>query len=336
MHALFGMLLAIALEHGGRRRAAPPAPAPKWLFWPQATRLILIPGGNGEMWFAGAGAGVFHEGGELEVLDKDFSGQPLVWIEKDNKLCGFQPASIRCVSRTGAIEQMAFPAEITVSGAAAAPDGSLWFTEQAAKRIGVVRSDGAIREIALPESFAPAGIAVDRNADVWLVTGPSVVRLRTDGTFDDYRDESFANRGFSTIAATADGALWLTVQASSHRSGHYDLGAIVRFSSDRTFTTIAVLSWGDDFRVPVPAPAGSIWVPIETTPPGAAGAVVHSFTRFWPDGMRLKTSIPWPPPDIVPGFPDSLTVDSDGNVWTSVGGNPSYGTYVAKRVSNGR
>ena len=314
MHAFLGALLAVAIAEGGRHRAVP-STTPSWVFWYQDVQVALVSGAD-EMWFASPGAGILHERGAREVLDPEFSGSPTFFDRHQNRLCAFQKGSIRCVTRNRVIQQIAFPPEISVAGAAAAPDGSIWFAEGfAAPRIGVLRPDGSVHEIPLPAGMAPViELAIDDAGEVWFTPSNTLVHLRSDETFEELRDDAYAKQGWRVLAAS-DGALWILHSPSARTSGLGLIGAIVRRSPDGTFTRVANLRGEEEFHGVATAPDGSLWYGIESW---RLPSVPLYHEHLWQNGMVQRFSVPTPPKGFQQGLAKIFAVDAHGNVWIEV------------------
>jgi virginiamycin B lyase len=96
-------------------------------------------------------------------------------------------------------------------GIAAGSDGALWFTENAANRIGRITTAGAITELPVPTAAAaPTSIAAGPDGNLWITeSGASrIARLTPAGVFTEFLLPA-TTRSFG-IAAGPDGALWFT------------------------------------------------------------------------------------------------------------------------------
>lgn len=96
----------------------------------------------------------------------------------------------------------ASPAEIT-----AGPDGALWFTEGAGRKIGRITTAGVITEYPLPGYTLPWGITAGPDGALWYAAGGNIGRITTAGVITQYTLSSPATGG---IAVGPDGALWFS------------------------------------------------------------------------------------------------------------------------------
>ena len=80
------------------------------------------------------------------------------------------------------IDEFAVPTPSALVGVAAGPDGTLWFTETSADRIGRITAAGAVTEFTVPSaSSSPSGITAGPDGALWLL------RQRTVDTCTDGR-----------------------------------------------------------------------------------------------------------------------------------------------------
>jgi len=102
-----------------------------------------------------------------------------------------------------------------------APDGSLWFTERAAGKIGRLDpASGTIREYAIPTADStPTGIAVDhRDGSVWFTEKQAGKIGRYDparGTFEEFATPH-PNSEPSTIVFDHEGHVWFDERGADH------------------------------------------------------------------------------------------------------------------------
>ena len=101
-------------------------------------------------------------------------------------------------------------AESWPSRIAAGPNGTLWFTEKAAK-VGRITTTGRIREFDLPASGGPATeIAAGRDGAMWFLPGTGGFgRITTKGEVRLFDSPAWNFRP-SRLAAGPDGAMWFT------------------------------------------------------------------------------------------------------------------------------
>jgi streptogramin lyase len=103
-------------------------------------------------------------------------------------------------------------------GIAAGPDGSLWFTEWSANKIGRITTDGVITEFKLPGLTSPGDIASGSDGSLWFTRStwsswenggpyqspPMIGRITTAGVVSEFPIPHSAHG----IVAGPDGALW--------------------------------------------------------------------------------------------------------------------------------
>jgi virginiamycin B lyase len=111
---------------------------------------------------------------------------------------------------------------------APAPDGSVWFTAQAAGALG--RLDprtGHVDEISLGNGSAPHGVIVGPDGAPWVTDGGLNAILRVDPTSHAIRGfplpANRANANLNTATFDKSGALWFTGQSGVY--GRVDLGS---------------------------------------------------------------------------------------------------------------
>jgi virginiamycin B lyase len=116
--------------------------------------------------------------------------------------------------RNGRIERLPTSGRnIEPIGLAVAADGSAWYTDLAARAIARISNVGEVARFVLDTPITrPGRLAVAPDGAVWFAdpTGYGITRLK-DGVFTRYQIES-ARGGPYGVAATADGAIWATLQ----------------------------------------------------------------------------------------------------------------------------
>ena len=140
-------------------------------------------------------------------------------------------------------------------GPAAAPDGSVWFGEAGASRLGRIAPDGALTEVAVPAAEHPSatsdGLRVDAvgpDGRVWFVRdGESRVGVLDPATGAVRLDEAAFSDAAVTV--TADGAVWIAGD-DPDRGDH---SAALRIAPDGTRTVVD--TGGDRVSFAI-APAG--------------------------------------------------------------------------------
>jgi streptogramin lyase len=106
-------------------------------------------------------------------------------------------------------------------GIGVGPDENLWFTEQTASKIGVIRLGGRITEIPLPAGIAPTRIHAGPDGNMWFSenTRPFIGRVDTNtGAFTEFplANPNNATRG---INSGPDGNVWFC-ENPGNRIGH--------------------------------------------------------------------------------------------------------------------
>ena len=175
------------------------------------------------------------------------------------------------VTTSGDITQLALPSGGTRRTAAqphaitTGPDGAIWYGDPNLGVVGRMTTQGSLTTFAVAGA---TGIAVGRDAALWVTGGGSVNRLTVDGSLKPYPVQADGTNGVSLgdIVAGSDGNLWF---------GDYDLttsrGSIIRISTA-----------GDQTRFPFPT-----LTEIDGLAPGPDGAIWFTGTdRSNPDALR--------------------------------------------------
>src|SRR5574337_476468 len=148
-------------------------------------------------------------------------GRPLMrrLLEPFRRTCGVGLALALCyaglVGAAGAATITEFPVTTASSqplGITAGPDGALWFTEFAGKKIGRITTAGTITEFSIPTgSSQPVGITTGPDGALWFTefAGNKIGRITTAGTITEFCLPT-ASSGPRDITAGPDGALWFT------------------------------------------------------------------------------------------------------------------------------
>ncbi|HVA34098.1 MAG TPA: hypothetical protein VNG31_08125 [Candidatus Baltobacteraceae bacterium] len=230
-------------------------------------------------------------------------------------------------------------------GITTGPDGNLWFTEQAANKVGRITTTGKITEFAVPSSSSgPAGIVTGPDGNLWFAESAAskVASITTAGTIVEFPTIT-ANSVPFNIANAPDGNLWFTEQR----------GNIAKITTAGAVTEYAVPTGGYAYTNPygiTTGPDGALWFteltgndigrittagsltqyPVPTVgsfpadiATGADGALW--FTECAGNKIgRITTSgdvtSEYPTPDINPTSPTFATLGPDGNVWFSESG----------------
>jgi streptogramin lyase len=197
----------------------------------------------------------------------------------------------------------------TPTGITTGSDGNLWFTEQAASRIGRITPLGILTEFSTGITTAsnPTGIAVGSDGNLWFTeqTASRIGRITPLGVVTEFSAGISASAGSVGITGGPDGNLWFT-EANGNRIGRITpLGVVTEFN---TGLTPAARPGGI-----TAGPDGNLW-----------------FTEF--DGNRVGRITPL---GVVTEFsagisaiagPDAIAAGPDGNLWFT----ESYGNRVGR------
>jgi virginiamycin B lyase len=97
------------------------------------------------------------------------------------------------MSRDGSIVEVALPtSDARPGGITNGPDGTIWFTESGAGKIGRITADGQITEFDLPDvDKDPSDIVAGRDGALWFIyhTASRVGRITSDGDIVTYGPE---------------------------------------------------------------------------------------------------------------------------------------------------
>jgi virginiamycin B lyase len=131
------------------------------------------------------------------------------------------------------------------------PDGSLWFTECTAGRIGKIMTTGSVTEFTgLTTGSQPQGITTGADGNLWFVEQglDQIGRITTAGAVTEFPITS--SSAAVAIVAGPDGALWFT-EASADRIGRMSTnGALTEFSTGITGSSPIGIA---------PGPDGALW-----------------------------------------------------------------------------
>jgi virginiamycin B lyase len=116
------------------------------------------------------------------------------------------------------VQEYPVPAGSSPHDVAPAPDGTVWYTAQAAGKLGRLEpADGTVREVALGEGSAPHGVIVGPDGAPWVTDGGLNAIVRVDPkTLAVRRFPLPASSRFANLnTATFDkrGVLWFTGQS---------------------------------------------------------------------------------------------------------------------------
>ena len=214
------------------------------------------------------------------------------------------PNSIQFNIAVGAIAATPIPTPSSQPfGITLGPDGSsLWFTEQAANKIGEITSDGTFMEFTLPTANSePTGIVTGPDGNLWFTeqSGNKIGSLTPTGTFSEFTLPTANSKPYQ-ITPGPNNTLWFT------ESGSNKIGEI---------TTAGTLT---EFNIP-------------TANSGPEGIAAGSNGNFWfTESSANKIGEVTPAGSFVREFtiptaaskPSSITLGLDGNQYfTEENGN---------------
>jgi virginiamycin B lyase len=218
-------------------------------------------------------------------------------------------------------------------GLAVAADGSAWYTDLAARAIARISPTGEVARFVLDTPISrPGRLAIAPDGATWFAdpTGYAMTRLK-DGAFTHYPIES-ARGGPYGVAATADGAIWATLQTGNQ---------LLRLTTDGTARTFDLPHGGAVPTDVAAGPDGSVWflqfranrvgrfkdgqfldVEAGRDNAGLSGIAIAPNDDVW-FGMVRRASLGRLRHDHITVFalprdnarPYSVAVDRDGNVW---------------------
>jgi streptogramin lyase len=142
-----------------------------------------------------------------------------------------------------------------LAGIAAGPDGSLWFTEWSANKIGRITTDGVITEFKLPGLTNPGDIASGSDGSLWFTRStwsswenggpyrspPMIGRITTAGVVSEFPIPHSAHG----IVAGPDGALWFGEEGVA-KIGRITTGGVVTEFSTRMDGSVGGIAAGPD------------------------------------------------------------------------------------------
>jgi virginiamycin B lyase len=192
---------------------------------------------------------------------------------------------------------------------APAADGGIWYTAQAAGKLGHLDpSTGRVREIALGNGSAPHGVITGRDGAAWITDGGLNAIVRVDPATSAVRafplpaDRAGAN--LNTAAFDGAGTLWFTGQAGVYGRLDPASGAMTVFDDPEGRGPYGITS----------TPSGDVWYA------SLAGSHIARIDR-----STGRASIVEPP------TPDQgarrVWSDSEGRIWVSEWNAGQVGVY---------
>jgi virginiamycin B lyase len=198
------------------------------------------------------------------------------------------------------------------TGITSAADGSIWFTEKNANKLGRLSSTGVLTEYNVPTAgSAPDQITATPDGNVWFTEryGRKIGRISdTGGVITEFAVPGTG--AYPTAIATVGSAVWFATDdsAATARLGTISpTGPITELATGATRTTITGIVGGPD---------GNLWVTEVSSYWGDAVSkvVTTGFGKF--TNYRL--------PNRSAG-PQSITVGADNNLWFTESGDDKIG-----------
>ena len=183
-------------------------------------------------------------------------------------------------------------------GIAAAADGTVWFTLEAADAIGLLR-DGEIMKLAKGgESVEPLGLAVDRTGRAWYTEAPRqrISRVSRDGRIDSFALSTPVAR-LGRLAVAPSGDVWFAetslVSVTHMKDGRLTRHVVGSFGGPDPMDAAP-------FGVAI-APDGAVWATLQRA---------NKLLRIAASGEKFAVEVP----TRTSGLGD-VAVGPDGAVW---------------------
>lgn len=224
----------------------------------------------------------------------------------------------RCVPSTLTEGPPLPTANAAPTGITTAADGSVWFTERNANKLGRIDAHGALTEYAVPTAAsAPEQITAGRDGNVWFTEryGRKIGRVSAAGG----PIAEFAVPGvgaYPTAIAAVGSSVWF---ASADSAATARLGTI---SPGGTITLLATGATRTTITGIVGGPDGNLWV--------------TQVSSYWGDGVAKVVTVGWGKftnyrlPSAA--GPQSITVGPDNNLWFTESGASKIGTITTSGV----
>lgn len=175
------------------------------------------------------------------------------------------------------------------SGIVATADGTLWFTEENASKIGERTPLGAVREFPLPPYSAPIGITAGPDGDGWFTNGDEIGKITPLGDVSAYPLPGGST--FSEAIMTGpDGNLWATVSRLASRG---QMSLIDRITPAGAITEFPIPTTNGLANGIAPGPDRDLWFAEQNggkigkiAPTGTVHGVSHPERPRRPHGHR--------------------------------------------------
>src|SRR3989441_1876641 len=126
-----------------------------------------------------------------------------------------------------------FAPRLGANDIATGPDGSLWFTEMLANRLGRITTAGAITQFNIPTAqSSPRNIVEGADGNLWFTenNASQIGRVTVSGIFKEYPTTT-SESGPRGIATGPDGNLWFTESFVNKDGELTPLGTVTEYSS---------------------------------------------------------------------------------------------------------
>jgi virginiamycin B lyase len=179
---------------------------------------------------------------------------------------------------------------------AAGPDGSLYFAEMAANKIGKLAADGKITEYPIPTADAGAyGIVAGPDKKIWFTqsTGDKIGRLDpATGKIDEF-DLSTKKALARDMCVGPDGAIWFSMNTAD-KIGRITMdGKVTEFTLAKGVAPIGIATGAD----------GNLWF---------CEFKAGKMGRITPEGKVTEFDLP-----TKNAKPFCCCADKDGNIWVA-------------------
>ncbi len=269
---------------------------------------------------------ITYHGGRPEFVTLDSFGRVWTTLVNSNQIAVFNPTSFE--NRTFKVPT---PNAI-LQGITVAPDGTVWFAEAQAKKLGKLDpATGAILEYSSPDLVAPAQVAVDSNGILWFTDHGTNEFGNFNPVTGGWRRFPIGYCPDSTCETGLPNAIALDIHGKVWFSEHFS-GRVARYDPETGLLTEYV----------VPYPLG---IPVDTVPgtwwsqPGPGNLVWFTSVGFGVIGY-LNASVPVPltiatnnEASVQRGWSVKvrITLAYNGTGTVKVGVSPSYLDYNANR-----
>jgi streptogramin lyase len=240
---------------------------------------------------------------------------------------GFECLEGRCVPST-ITELPPLPTpNVAPTGITMASDGSIWFTEMNANKLGRISPQGVLTEYTVPTANSqPDQITASSDGYVWFTeaSGGKIGRIsQTGGAIAEFALPG--SRYFeepTAITTRADGTVWF----ASHEQLGLGIGRIGQISSTGVITEVSTALFDGSITGIVDGPDGNLWVTLWNKSNGGSlakvtTAAVGSFTEYKVSYYRASYSIP-----------QGITVGPDNNLWFTEAGTNKIGRLTTSGV----